>query len=308
MAHIAPPMPSPLTRSATGLRDWQRRALGLMEGWRSGPFLIAAAPGAGKTRPALEAARDLLRRDEVDRIAVVCPTSPLTRQWAAAAARAGLQLLPDSPELRTSRDYDGVAVTYARVASVAATYGRQCTERTLVILDEAHHLGDELAWGQGFVQAFSRASRWLLLSGTPFRTDDAAIPGVRYDGDAIAVPDFTYSYADAIRDGVCRRVVFVPYDGTLQWQSGDEVIESSFDDVVLSKERGRRYRTAISTELPDGLPRILRNAHEKLAGVRADGHRDAGGLVVAADSDHARAIARVLASITGRAPVVVLHN
>jgi len=301
-------MSSPLTHSAAGLRDWQARALGLMEGWRTGPFLIAAAPGAGKTRPALEAARALLRRGEVDRVAVVCPTSPLTRQWATAAARLGLQLLPDAPELRTTRDYDGVAVTYARVASVASTYGRQCSERTLVIVDEAHHLGDELAWGQGFVTAFSRAGRWLLLSGTPFRTDDAAIPGVRYDGDGVAVPDFEYSYAEAIREGVCRRVVFVPYDGTLQWQSGDDVIESSFDDVVASRERGRRFRTAISTELPDGLPRILRNANDKLTALRAGGHRDAGGLAVAADSDHARAIARVIAEITGRAPVVVLHK
>jgi superfamily II DNA or RNA helicase len=98
-----------------------------MEGWQSGPFLIAAAPGAGKTRPALEAARGLLRSGAIDRVAVVCPTSPLTRQWAAAAAQLGLQLLPDAPELRTSRDYDGVAVTYARVASVAGVYGRQCS-------------------------------------------------------------------------------------------------------------------------------------------------------------------------------------
>ena len=301
---MAPPVP----QTATRLRDWQRRALDLMADWRAGPFLIAAAPGAGKTRPALEAARGLLRAGEIDRVAVVCPTSPLTRQWATAAARLGLQLLPDAPELRTTRDYHGVSVTYARVASVAATYGRQCTERTLVILDEAHHLGDELAWGQGFVTAFSRAGRWLLLSGTPFRTDDAAIPGVSYDADGAAVPDLVYSYADAIRDGVCRRVVFVPYDGTLQWQSGDEVIESSFDDVVASRERGRRFRTAISTELPDGLPRILRNANDKLTELRTTTHRDAGGLVVAADGDHARAIARVLAEITGRAPTVVLHK
>jgi superfamily II DNA or RNA helicase len=293
---------------ATGLRAWQREALALMEGWREGPFLIAAAPGAGKTRPALEAARELKRRGEIDRVAVVCPTSPLTRQWAAAAAQAGLQLQPDAPELRTSRDFDGVAVTYARVASVATTYGRQCTPRTLVILDEAHHLGDELAWGQGFVTAFARAGRWLLLSGTPFRTDDATIPGVRYDGDGVALPDYSYSYAEAIRDGVCRRVVFVPYDGTLQWQSGDEVIESSFDDVVASRERGRRFRTAISTELPDGLPRILRNANDKLVELRAGGHRDAGGLVVAADGEHARAIARVMTEITGRQPTVVLHK
>src|SRR4051795_8797939 len=60
-----------------------------MGAWTSGPFLISAAPGAGKTRPALELARTLLRERIVQRVAVVCPTTPLTRQWAAAAARLG---------------------------------------------------------------------------------------------------------------------------------------------------------------------------------------------------------------------------
>ncbi|MGZ4307350.1 MAG: DEAD/DEAH box helicase, partial [Solirubrobacteraceae bacterium] len=63
----------------------------------------------------------------------------------------------------------------------------------------------------------------------------------------------------------------------------------------------------ISTELPDGLPRILREADAKLAAVRAAGHRDAGGLVIAADSSHARRIAALLRECTGRAPLVVLH-
>ena len=60
-----------------------------MRSWTDGPFLIAAAPGAGKTRPALEYARELLKAGAVRRVAVVCPTTPLTRQWARAAARLG---------------------------------------------------------------------------------------------------------------------------------------------------------------------------------------------------------------------------
>ena len=85
-----------------------------------GPFLVAAAPGAGKTRPALALARELLRAGAVRRVAVVCPTTPLTRQWARAAARLGVHLVPDAADLRPPRDFDGVAVTYARVAAAAA--------------------------------------------------------------------------------------------------------------------------------------------------------------------------------------------
>jgi superfamily II DNA or RNA helicase len=147
-----------------------------------------------------------------------------------------------------------------------------------------------------------------LLSGTPFRSDATPIPGVRYDSAGLAEPDMSYSYADAVLDGICRPVCFVAYDGTLSWRSGDDVIESSFETVLSGREASRRYRTAISTELPDGLPRILREADAKLRTVRRDGHPDAGGLVIAADSSHARRIASLLRQETGRSPLVVLHN
>lgn len=305
------PVPSAGDSPAFGdpsLRGWQREALAAAARWRSGAFLVAAAPGAGKTRPALVLARELLRRGEIDRVAIVCPTAPLTQQWAAAAAAQGLDLQPDAARLRTTRDFQGIAVTYARVAASAVTYSRECTPRTLVIADEVHHLGDELAWGEGFRQAFAAAGRTLLLSGTPFRSDDAPIPGITYDRDGFAQPDVAYSYAEAIRDGVCRRVVFVPFDGTLVWRSGEDTIESSFEEDLPLRERGRRYRTAISTELPEGLPRILRQADQQLTRVRADGHPRAGGLVVAADSAHARVVAGALAEISGEPPTVVLHQ
>lgn len=308
-------MHAPLPSSTRSLRAWQERALVTMRAWRRGPFLISAAPGAGKTRPALAFARELLRAGAVRRVAVVCPTTPLTRQWAAAAARLGVHLAPDAAELRPPRDFDGVAVTYARVAMVAERWARQCGEATLVIADEAHHLGEDLTWGQGFHRAFGRAARWLLLSGTPFRSDQSPIPGVRYE-DGVAVPDVSYTYADAVRDRVCRPVSFIPYDGVLQWRAGDplqgaggeDVVEASFADALAGADAARRYRTAISVDLSDGLPRILASAHERLEQVRAAGHRDAGGLVVAADGEHARAIAAILRAVTGRAPTVVLHT
>jgi superfamily II DNA or RNA helicase len=291
-----------------GLREWQRQALATAARWESGPFLIAAAPGAGKTRPALVLARELLRRGEIARVAIVCPTAPLTRQWAEAAGKLGISLQPDAERLRTTADFEGIVVTYARAAASAKTYGAECTARTLVIADEVHHLGDELAWGTGFTRAFAAAGRTLLLSGTPFRSDDAPIPGISYDADGFAEPDVSYSYAESIRDRACRRVSFVPFDGTLVWESAGRRIESSFAEELSAAERGRRYRTALSTELPEGLPRILREADARLTGVRAGGHRDAGGLIVTADSEHARVVAAALSEIAGERPTVVLHQ
>jgi superfamily II DNA or RNA helicase len=306
-------MPSPMSAirpsvTSPGLRGWQVHALAEMAGWREGSFLISAAPGAGKTRPAIELARRELGEKRATSVVIACPTAPLTRQWARAASALGLELAPDSDTPRPPRGFHGVAVTYARIAKAPDRWAKGATAGTLVIADEAHHLGEELAWGEAFSKAFRSAARWLLLSGTPFRSDATPIPGVRYDREGLAEPDVSYTYADAVRDGICRPVCFVAYDGTLSWRSGDDVIESSFETVLPTREASRRYRTAISTDLPDGLPRILREADTKLRKVRQDGHRDAGGLVIAADSDHARRIAALLREATGRSPVVVLHQ
>jgi superfamily II DNA or RNA helicase len=302
-------MPDSLRRSSsTSLRSWQSHALDRLADWQEGPFLISAAPGAGKTRPALELARELVSRKVVARVAVLCPTTPLTRQWANAAAALGVQLQPDASGPRPPRDFDGVAVTYARVASDPGAWAAKVSRDTLVVVDEAHHLGEDLTWGESFRHAFAAAPRWLLLSGTPFRSDATPIPGVRYDSEGLAIPDVSYTYAQAVADGICRPVAFVTFDGTLSWRSGEDVIESSFETVLTGREASRRYRTAISTELPDGLPRIVKEADAKLRELRAEGHRDAGALAVAADGEHARRIAKLVAEASGRAPVVVLHT
>ena len=301
-------MPSPRPKSnRTSLRVWQTRALTRMADWEDGPFLVSAAPGAGKTRPALEFARAQLNAGAIGAVVVACPTAPLTRQWARAAHDLGIDLAPDADSPKPPSGFHGVSVTYARVAKAPTRWARALPRRTLVIADEAHHLGEDLTWGVAFAKAFQESPRWLLLSGTPFRSDATPIPGVSYDADGMAEPDVSYSYAEAVADAVCRPVCFVAYDGSLSWRSGDDVIESSFETVLSTREASRRYRTAISTDLPDGLPRILKEADAKLKGIRQDGHRDAAGLVVAADSEHARRIAKLLREATGRVPVVVLH-
>jgi superfamily II DNA or RNA helicase len=305
--HDGRPVPSRPQSNRSALRAWQTRALTEMARWEGGPFLLSAAPGAGKTRPALEFARAQLAAGTATAVVVACPTAPLTRQWARAANDLGIDLAPDADSPRPPSGFHGVSVTYARIAKAPARWARSLPRRTLVIADEAHHLGEDLTWGVGFATAFAESSRWLLLSGTPFRSDATPIPGVSYDVSGVAEPDVSYSYAEAVADGVCRPVCFVAYDGSLSWRSGDDVIESSFETVLSTREASRRYRTAISTDLPDGLPRILREADIKLRAIRQAGHRDAAGLVVAADSDHARRIAKQLREATGRVPLIVLH-
>jgi superfamily II DNA or RNA helicase len=290
----------------TQSRAWQAQALTELDGWRDGAFLISATPGAGKTRPALMFARAQFMSRSLTGLVVVCPTAPLTRQWARAAHEVGLSLLPDAEGPRVPAGFHGVVVTYARVARDPQAWAR-VEPQTLVVADEAHHLGEELTWGQGFSHAFTGARRWLLLSGTPFRSDKTSIPGVRYSDAGVALPDVSYSYADAVRDGVCRPMVFVPFDGEFSWRSDGVERSASFAEELPRQQHSHRYRTALAPELDDGLPRILAAAHARLAAVRQR-HPGAGGLAVTADSEHAHAVAGVLERLAGRRPVVVLHT
>ena len=102
--------------------------------------------------------------------------------------------------------------------------------KTLVILDEIHHAGDALSWGDAVREAFEPATRRLMLTGTPFRSDTNPIPFVRYEPRATAALrsrfDYNYGYGQALADGIVRPVLFMAYSGELQWRTsaGDEVV------------------------------------------------------------------------------------
>src|SRR5690606_33322756 len=78
--------------SGGSLRAWQRRALTKYLATKPRDFLAVATPGAGKTTFALRVAAELLADRTVDQITVVAPTEHLKHQWAASAARSGIQL------------------------------------------------------------------------------------------------------------------------------------------------------------------------------------------------------------------------
>lgn len=165
------------------LRAWQEAALKAYLADMPEDFLAVATPGAGKTTFALRVATELLAAGDVHRVTVVCPTEHLKYQWAEAAARVGIRLDPSYTNSQGALGprFDGVALTYAQVAANANLHrARTYSTRTLVVLDEIHHGGDALSWGDAIREAFTPARRRLALTGTPFRSDESAIPFVRY--------------------------------------------------------------------------------------------------------------------------------
>ncbi|WFR82999.1 DEAD/DEAH box helicase [Arthrobacter sp. Y-9] len=301
--------------TAPKLRAWQQEALDKYLSTRPRDFLAVATPGAGKTTFALRVATTLVDSGVVNRICIVAPTDHLKRQWADAAARVGLAIDPNfkNSDGRHGQGFIGVAVTYAQVASKPMLHrARTEAARTLVILDEIHHGGESLSWGDGLREAFEPAARRLSLTGTPFRSDTSPIPFVEYaedkDGIRRSKADYSYGYGNALKDHVVRPVIFMAYSGQMRWRTsaGEEMAASLGEAAVTKDVTSQAWRTALNPQ-GEWIPAVLSAADKRLSEVRRT-VPDAGALVIATDHEDARAYAGQLRRITGESPTVILSD
>ncbi len=300
--------------TADKLRAWQAEALTQYFTTEPRDFLAAATPGAGKTTFALRLATELLARHTVTQLVIVVPTEHLKRQWADAAHRVSIRLNPQFRNADGSfgSQFHGVVVTYAQIAADPAVLRAIVVSRpTLAILDEIHHGGDALSWGDGIRTAFEPATRRLALTGTPFRSDTSPIPFVTYlpddDGARTSRPDYSYSYGRALADGVVRPVIFMSYAGEMRWRTkmGDEMT-AVLGDVTTQDITAQAWRTALDAS-GEWIESVLSAADRRLSEVRR-GVPDAAGLVLATDQKAARAYAQILTRLTGETPTVVLSD
>lgn len=302
---------APASAGIAPLRSWQERALEVALK-ASSPVLIEACPGAGKTRFGLEYAARMFVEKVINRVLIVVPTRRLVSQWVEAGSGArGEAVVPLAPAgwrptQALLQHWCGAAFTYHALFAQTVMIEALVAEpgfKTLLIFDEIHHVGNETAWGLAAQEAVMNAStRILSLSGTAFRTRGAIAFTRTYHGRSIA--DYTYSYGDALVEGVCRPLRFIAIGGTATFQTREGIVETvSFDDDLNEQGESYRLRTVLS---PDGdhLREMLRIANEELTRLRTSTDPDAGGVVVCIDCDHADSVARLIETITGTRPTV----
>jgi len=304
------------TRGTVPLRLWQKQAITTYFQQPRRDYTVTATPGAGKTTFALTVAKKLFDEHVVNRIIVVTPTDHLRSQWSAAANVFGIILdarLSNSKKVRPGTH--GYVTTYAQVAAHPLLHERrtESPNRTLIILDEIHHAGDGLTWGDAIKEAFTNAARRITLTGTPFRTStEERIPFVNYEQDDVgelrSTSDYAYEYADALRDRVVRPVMFMAYSGAASWvtKAGD-ILSADLAEPHTKKQEQAAWRAVLD---PDSawVRRVLVAANTRVDELRASGVKDAGCLVLASDQDQARAYARVVLEVTGHKPVLVLSD
>jgi superfamily II DNA or RNA helicase len=310
------------TVQATTPSDQERKA-----------YVLNAFPGTGKTKAAFTGAKYLLMHNVVDTVIYLVPSDNLRK---SAADESELFQMPLAVAKRSAQfDFafeKGVVISYHQVGIPAYRNLIQhyCeTRRVLVIADEMHHLGDNMTWGDAYGKTFAKATVKLMTTGTPFRSDGIAIPGVEYrdrpgKNMVEVVCHMSYDYGKALADKAVRPVDFQPWTGSVGWRSRrdgqeythaiDEALRQTYPapdhelQFVRSLEADRRWHvfdTPRDTDKAEYLLTQLAKADEVLRSLRATTHPWAGGLIVARDTAHADEIARMLEELTGQEPAVI---
>lgn len=274
-------------------RPWQARALGRINelyGLGQRNFLVVACPGAGKTYVAIE----MLKRyalAENRLVIVVVPSKSLRNQWVKK-----LGAFAHADELDTKTDQVNTTIfvtTYKGLDSqkdqLLASMRRKRREY-VVVFDEVHHNSESNksdngnVWGAAVNAVFKNNTSvhaTLSLSGTPFRADGLPIVFLKYNAEGNVIPDYEYTYQEALNDDAVREVRFFDQAGIVEWQHGETTYRHSTADDVDKKTEGQRYGNAIKSE-SQLVERMCTVALANLKDMRNE-DKDAGMIVFAHD-------------------------
>lgn len=265
--------------------------------------LVVASTGSGKT---LAVACWFARMNPNAQVLILAPGESVARGWAESFNRVGIKatdrVSTDKKRFSPFARRTVVAITYAMLASRFKQIGSWVTKDTFVICDEIHHLGSGLSWGAAAREALSHSKFVVGLSATPFRHDGTDIPFVNYHWDTdveglVARADFTYTYRQSLRDGLCRSVRFHVRDAELLVEGKACLMSNS---RVSRKLRFQAYRRG-------ALRRDIELAHKTLMEERAR-WPTAAAMVVASTQAEAKEIGQTVLDVTGHRPPVVVSD
>lgn len=299
-------------------RGWQVDALDKFLSSSAKSFLVEATPGAGKTIFSGLCSKQLIDDELVSFVVVVVPTTALKGDrdagflgdWNKVGVDLTTVLKAGKP---APRDFHGAVVTYQQLPTIAGTMETWARngERILFVFDEIHHASESNVWGSAAESCGRISARVLCMSGTPFRGDGRRISFVRYDEEDRAIADATYTYREAVRDNVCREVLFRHDDGVAEY-----VLNGELKDTQISQSRKDEEGAVAATIFrkdSNWLETVFTKADACLDQYRiAD--VDAGGIVICRpgiddnDDRHLHQVADLVARVTGEKPVVITHD
>lgn len=191
----------------------------------SGRALLVLATGLGKTVVGGEVIADHLRRDPQDQVLVVAHAKDLVQQLERALWRHLPKEVPTRLLTGDTRPDDLSGLTCATVASAlsAARFGYR---PDLVVIDEAHHLGEEGQYDE-LLELLSTA-RHLGVTATPWRGDKHDIT------HQLGAPSFSLGIEEGMRRGYLAQVDYRLFVDDIDWDIVREASNHSYGLAELN--------------------------------------------------------------------------
>ena len=162
------------------LRPWQASCRAKAIDWfnskntKSDLFIVKVGTGGGKTVAACVIAFDLINQGTINRVVGIAPHAHVVDQWSSQYTQiTGRHMTKVTGSDLNIEGYGlDLCVTWNSVENLKEGFQKVCENyKTLVICDEHHHAAKVASWGKSADSAFFKASKVLVLTGTPMRSD-----------------------------------------------------------------------------------------------------------------------------------------
>lgn len=210
------------------LHEYQQRAVssawaGLEE---SGHALVYLATGLGKTVVAGRVVTKFLKKAPRARVLVVAHTSDLVEQLERSMWRDIPKAVPTRIVSAQSKPDEMPGVTFA-VLPTAADYVSKGFKPDLLIIDEAHHVGETGHYASIF-SSLPHVPR-LGVTATPWRGD-------RFDIETVfGEPAVTVSISEGMRLGYLAGVHYRLFSDSIDWEFVHDASEHDYSIKDLNK-------------------------------------------------------------------------
>lgn len=214
------------------LRKWQKEFISLpIKSYDTGGkcFLLHAGVGSGKTIAAVCAAKYFI--DRGFNVLIISPSTNVKNKWSIEFNNYSFNIFQDykfNYNYKIKKYIHGISTTFQtisyRTPENEISYNLNfllenniVDNKTLLILDEVHHLGENQAWGGDIQKLGEKCGYVISLTGTPYRSDDNKIPFASYESiiesDSYKLKvDYSYSYGNSVKDKVCCPISFRSFD------------------------------------------------------------------------------------------------
>lgn len=294
------------------LREWQKEALDkyFKEFQKKQSFFLEAGVGAGKTFWACYITSELINNHGFDSVIIVSNTENIRDNWHENLRKNGFGIETDNEykfKYHWKPSFQGVCATYQsfNYESNTGHLSRFVDRKTILIIDESHHLGKKRKWGDAIQYLGNRCGKVISLSGTPTRSDNTFIPFADYriisEGIYEIKPDFRYTYADAVRDGVVCPLSFYKYEGEADYGSEKLILNTKMEN----EDADYAFKKLLNNS--NYVFNLWEEANKKLNEIRIR-RPNAAGLLVCKRTEMANKIGYMIEQKYGKGVAIVVHS